>query len=104
MDFKKQGKLTIFFSNPKISNVVQAYDDEHEWILLTKLPIDTLDQIKEIVIIYKSRWHIEGAPQAHKVMMKGLIMKCSKAVGKMMVGPSKSAVRSGFQTTPSGCH
>lgn len=47
---------------------------------------------------------VEGAPQAHKVMIKGLIMKCCKAIGKMMVGPSKSAVRSRFQTTPSGCY
>ena len=96
MDFKKQGKLTIFFSNPKISNVVQAYDDEHEWILLTKLPIDTLDQIKEIVIIYKSRWHIEDH---HKVLKTGyqvdeIYLHTSKeAIKKLLILSSISACR-----------
>ncbi len=49
-------------------NVVQAYNEDHEWILLTKLPINTLDQIKKIVVIYKSRWHIEDY---HKVLKTG---------------------------------
>lgn len=49
-------------------NVVCAYDDEHEWILLTSLPIDTLEQIQEIVSIYQSRWHIEDY---HKVLKTG---------------------------------
>jgi predicted transposase YbfD/YdcC len=52
----------------------------------------------------RKHWAVESAPQAHKVEIKGVISKCCKAVGKMMVGPSKSAVRSRFQTTPSGCH
>jgi hypothetical protein len=38
-------------------NVVMAYNEEHEWIVLTNLPIETIEQIKEIVTIYKSRWH-----------------------------------------------
>lgn len=49
-------------------NVVVAYDNEHEWILFTSLPIQTLDQIQEIVTIYKSRWHIEDY---HKVLKTG---------------------------------
>lgn len=49
-------------------NVVCAYDGEHEWILLTSLPIDTLEQIQEIVSIYQSRWHIEDY---HKVLKTG---------------------------------
>lgn len=49
-------------------HVVQAYNEEHEWILLTNLPIDTLDQIKKTVAIYKSRWHIEDY---HKVLKTG---------------------------------
>jgi len=52
----------------------------------------------------RKHWAVESALQAHKVEIKGIISKCCKAVGKMMVGPSKSAVRSRFQTTPSGCH
>lgn len=49
-------------------NVVKAYNAEHEWILLTSLPIETLEQIKDIVTIYKSRWHIEDY---HKVLKTG---------------------------------
>jgi len=49
-------------------NVVCAYDGEHEWILLTGLPIDTLEQLQEIVSIYQSRWHIEDY---HKVLKTG---------------------------------
>lgn len=49
-------------------NVVVAYDNEHEWILLTCLPIDTIDQVREIVTIYKSRWHIEDY---HKILKTG---------------------------------
>jgi predicted transposase YbfD/YdcC len=52
----------------------------------------------------RKHWAVESAPQAHKVVIKGFITKCCKAIGKMMVGPSKSAVRSRFQTTPSGCY
>ena len=67
---------------------------------ISSLPADA----KRIADAVRSHWLIESAPQAHKVGIKGIISKCSKAVGKMMVGPSKSAVRSRFETTPSGCH
>lgn len=50
------------------TNVVIAYNDEHEWILLTSLPIETVEQLKEIVNIYKSRWHIEDY---HKILKTG---------------------------------
>ena len=49
-------------------HVVCAYDDEHQWILLTSLPIDTLEQLQEVVSIYQSRWHIEDY---HKVLKTG---------------------------------
>lgn len=49
-------------------NVVMAYNQEHEWILLTNLPVETIEQIKEVVSIYKSRWHIEDY---HKVLKTG---------------------------------
>ena len=53
---------------------------------------------------YALRWEIESAPQAHKVTREGCFVKCCEAIGKMVVGPPKSAVRSRLQTTPSGCH
>ena len=40
-------------------NLVKVYNTEHEWFLLTNLPIENLSQIEEIIKIYKSRWHIE---------------------------------------------
>ena len=52
----------------------------------------------------RARWHIESVPQAHKAMIKGLIMKCGEAMEKIVVGPPKSAVRRGLQTTLSGCY
>jgi transposase len=44
---------------PITVNIVKVYNAEHEWILLTNLPIDNVGQIEEIIKIYKSRWHIE---------------------------------------------
>ena len=55
------------FKSIKI-NVVIAYNEEHEWVLLTHLPINTIDEIKEIVSICRSRWHIEDY---HKVLKTG---------------------------------
>ncbi|MDP3889297.1 MAG: IS4 family transposase [bacterium] len=49
-------------------NVVIASNEEHEWVLLTNLPIAKIDEIKEIVTIYRSRWHIEDY---HKVLKTG---------------------------------
>lgn len=49
-------------------NVVCAYDGEYEWILLTSLPVNTLEQLQEVVCIYQSRWHIEDY---HKVLKTG---------------------------------
>jgi len=77
-------------------NVVKAYDDEHEWVILTSLPIDTLEQIKEIVSIYKSRWHIEDY---HKVLKTGyqvdeIYLHSSKeAIKNLLVLSSISACR-----------
>jgi hypothetical protein len=81
---------------PITLHVVQAYNDEHEWILLTQLPIDTLEQIKKIVVIYKSRWHIEDY---HKVLKTGyqvdeIYLHTSKeAIKKLLVLSSISACR-----------
>jgi hypothetical protein len=58
--------------------------------------------VKTVMKGGRARWKIESAPQAHKVVVEGFITKCCKAIGKMVVGPPKSAVRSRFQTTLSG--
>ena len=77
-------------------NAVHAYDGEHEWILLTQLPIDTLEQIKKIVTLYKSRWHIEDY---HKVLKTGyqvdeIYLHTSKeAIKNLLILSSISACR-----------
>jgi IS4 transposase len=77
-------------------NVVIAYNDEHEWVLLTSLPIETLEQIKEIVTIYKSRWHIEDY---HKVLKTGYqvdeiyLHHSKEAIKNLLVLASISACR-----------
>ena len=37
-----------------------------EWLLVTNLPVDNQEATLRIVRIYRRRWLIEGAPQAHK--------------------------------------
>lgn len=54
--------------SPITLNAIHAYNNEYEWILLTNLPITTLEQLKEITEIYRSRWHIEDY---HKVLKTG---------------------------------
>lgn len=77
-------------------NVVIAYNDEHEWVLLTSLPIETLEQTKDVVTIYKSRWHIEDY---HKVLKTGyqvdeIYLHSSKeAIKNLLVLSSISACR-----------
>ena len=47
----------------------------------------------------------EGPKDDLRVLFAGLYYRApQQAVGKMTDGPSKSAVRSRLQTTPSGCH
>jgi Transposase Tn5 dimerisation domain len=65
--FNKEQLEKYNYKSIKI-NVVIAYNEEHEWVLLTDLPISNIDEIKEIVTIYRSRWHIEDY---HKVLKTG---------------------------------
>lgn len=41
---------------------------EIEWLLLTSLPVETLEECLEIIWIYKQRWHIESV---HKTLKSG---------------------------------
>jgi hypothetical protein len=50
---------------PITVNVVMAYNEEHRWMLLTNLPVDNEEQIRQVVSIYRCRWHIECF---HKVL------------------------------------
>ena len=49
-------------------NVVMAYNDTHEWILLTNLPVDSQEEVEEVISIYKVRWHVEDF---HKIQKTG---------------------------------
>ena len=46
-------------------NVVEAFDQENKWLLLTNLPVKTLEDASFVVQSYKRRWHIESL---HKVL------------------------------------
>lgn len=76
--------------------VVQAYNEEHEWVLLTNLPIDTAEQVQDIVNIYRQRWHIEDY---HKVLKTGyqvdeIYLHSSKeAIKNLIIMASISACR-----------
>jgi hypothetical protein len=54
-------KLPAVTVNVVIVREINVREDETpvEWILLTTLPIDTLDQVKAVVEYYCARWHIE---------------------------------------------
>jgi hypothetical protein len=77
-------------------HVVQAYNDEHEWVLLTNLPISTDEQLQEVVTIYKSRWHIEDY---HKVLKTGYqvdeiyLHSSREAIENLVIMASISACR-----------
>jgi hypothetical protein len=46
-------------------NVVEAFNQENKWLLLTNLPVKTLKDAIFVVESYKRRWHIESL---HKVL------------------------------------
>lgn len=46
-------------------NIVEASDGESKWVLLTNLPVLTLEDAVFVVQSYKKRWHIESL---HKVL------------------------------------
>lgn len=77
-------------------NVITAFNGDHEWILLSSLPIKTVDQIKEIIEIYKARWHIEDY---HKVLKTGYqvdeiyLHSSRQAIENLLVLASISACR-----------
>jgi len=60
---KRTGK-----SLPVIVNMVMLYNKKYCWILLTNLPVETLEECKTVGKIYKERWHIEDY---HKVLKTG---------------------------------
>ena len=51
----------------------------------------------------RAHWGVESVPQAHGKEVQHELTDCVQATRKMRVGPSRSAFRSGLQTTPSCC-
>lgn len=64
-------------------NAVMAFNEEYSWILLTSLPVQTQDQIKRIIEIYRCRWHIEDF---HK------ILKTAYQVDEIYLHASREAI------------
>lgn len=49
-------------------NIVMAYNETYCWILLTNLPVESLNDCLKALKIYKERWHVEDF---HKVLKTG---------------------------------
>ncbi|MGA7950238.1 MAG: ISAs1 family transposase [Thiobacillaceae bacterium] len=58
---------------------------------------------QRVLATNRGHWAIESVPQAHRKEVQYELTNCVKATRKMRAGPSKSAFRSGLQTTPSCC-
>lgn len=66
---EQRGRSNQRKGEDKVMNVVYAVEMDQdqlrpdqqalEWILLTSLPIDTLDQVIEVIQLYRLRWRIE---------------------------------------------
>ena len=68
---------------PITVNLMKAYNEEHSWILLTSLPIETAADLEEIITIYRARWHIEDY---HK------ILKTAYQVEEIYLHSSRTAI------------
>jgi len=66
-------------------NVVMAYNEEHQWIILTSLPVATVEDLQRILDIYKARWHIEDY---HK------ILKTAYQIDEIYLHSSRQAITS----------
>lgn len=87
-------ELTTTNENDEII-FINSYITDHEI---------TPSNVAEIISSGRARWKIESAPQAYEPTIKGMIAGLCKAIGKMVVGPPKSAIRGRLQTTSSGCY
>lgn len=68
---------------PISMNAVLAYNEQYSWLLLTSLPVSTLEECQEITNIYKARWHIEDF---HK------ILKTAYQVDEIYLHSSRKAI------------
>jgi len=83
----RRASLEVFLSDPEV-----AIDTNH------------LERALRVIPTGKKNWLFCCVPQAHRGGRRDASVRLCKALGKMTVGPSKSAVRSRLQTTPSGWH
>jgi len=65
-------------------NVVKANDKKNEWVLLTNLPVKTLQDVTFVIESYKKRWHIESF---HKVL------KTAYKADKVYLHSSRNAIQ-----------
>ena len=65
-------------------NVVKANDEKNEWVLLTNLPVKTLQDVIFVIESYKKRWHIESF---HKVL------KTAYKADKVYLHSSRNAIQ-----------
>jgi hypothetical protein len=51
-------------------NLVEASNQENKWLLLTNLPVSSLEDVVFVVESYRKRWHIESLHKVLKTVYK----------------------------------
>jgi hypothetical protein len=78
----KKGRQVKDYS-PITVNIVKAYNETYSWLILTDLPVNTLEECKVVLQIYKERWHIEDY---HK------ILKTAYQIDELYLHASRAAI------------
>lgn len=78
---RKGGDKTIHvvYAQEVDTHLLRAGEKPLEWILLTSLPIDTLEQLKEVIELYRLRWKIE---ELFKIFKSDALQAESTQLGK----------------------
>lgn len=102
-------RMDLVPSNPLSKALKYARSREaqlREYLADPELPLDTnhLERTLRVIPMGRKSWLFCCVPQAHRRWKQDAFTSLWKAVGKMTVGPSDSAVRGWVQTTSSGCH
>jgi hypothetical protein len=78
-----------------VVNTAEAVESDFEWILLTNEPIDTFEQVEQIVKDYEHRWLIEEFHKCWKTgcRLEGRPLESLDAIERMMTITAPIAVR-----------
>jgi hypothetical protein len=87
--------LNIVRVGSSVVNTAEAVESDFEWILLTNEPIDTFEQVEQIVKDYEHRWLIEEFHKCWKTgcRLEGRPLESLDAIERMMTITAPIAVR-----------